>query len=34
MPFESGVVSDYWGSSVTVPLYQYNGKGDMTECKN
>ena len=32
MPFESGVVSEYWRSAVTVSLYK--DKGERTECKN
>ena len=32
MPFESGVVPEYWRSAVIVPWYK--GKGERTECKN
>ena len=32
MAFESGLVSENWGS--VVPVLLYKGRGEATECKN
>ena len=34
MAFESGVVLEYWSSSVIVPLDKAKGERERTECRN